>query len=207
MIKFERISPSSSTYIVGVVSDSHIPDRVEQLHPALLGELRQENVQLILHAGDISVGSVLRELETVAPVRAVTGNRDFLLGGTLPMSWQFELFGSQITLTHGHLGARIYWTDKLAYINRGYQFKRYQKRLEHFFPNSRVVVFGHTHHIENCWIGEKLYFNPGSISRGDSQSITPHFGVLKFYEDGKIEATLKPLTGAVIRDKKWELIR
>lgn len=207
MESIEKISPYSSTYIVGVVSDSHIPDRVGQLHPSLLNELKKENVQLILHAGDISIGSVLKELETVAPVRAVTGNRDLLLSRTLPMTRQFEIFGSQVTLTHGHLGAQIYWTDKLTYISRGYQFERYQKRLEKFFPNSRVIVFGHTHHIENRWIGDKLYFNPGSISRGDLQILMPHFGVLKFYEDGKIEAILKLLTGAVIRDKKWELIR
>ena len=207
MESIEKISPPSSTYIVGVVSDSHIPDRVGQLHPSLLNELKRENVQLILHAGDISIGSVLKKLETIAPVRAVTGNRDLLLSKALPMTSQFEIFGSLVTLTHGHLGAQIYWMDKFTYISCGYQFERYQKRLECFFSDSRVIVFGHTHHIENRWIGERLYFNPGSISRGDSQILEPYFGVLKFHEDGKIDATLKPLTGAVIRDKKWELIR
>jgi predicted phosphodiesterase len=70
-----------------------------------------------------------------------------------------------------------------------------------------VIIFGHTHHIENRWIGGKLYFNPGSVSHGDKLIPDPYFGLLKFYDDGRIEACLVPLTGAAIRNKKWELIR
>jgi hypothetical protein len=207
MEPIEKFIPTSNPFIVGVVSDTHIPDRVGELHPSLLIELRSQNVQLILHAGDIAVGSVLKILETIAPVRAVTGNRDLFLSGILPMSRQMEIFGSRITLTHGHLGTRIYWSDKFAYVTRGYLFERYQKRLERYFPESRVIVFGHTHHIENRWIRGKLYFNPGSVSHGDALIPVPHFGLLRFYDDGRIEPSLVPLTGAAIRNKKWELIR
>jgi putative phosphoesterase len=207
MENIEKIIPGSNPYIVGVVSDTHIPDRVVELNPYLLDQLRSQNVQLILHAGDIAVQSVLKTLETVAPVRAVTGNRDIFLSGILPMSLHLEIFGSKITLTHGHLGIKNYWLDKFAHVTKGYVFERYQKRLERSFPESRVIVFGHTHHIENRWIGEKLYFNPGSVSHGDKLIPNPYFGLLKFYDDGRIEACLVPLTGAAIRNKKWELIR
>ena len=53
---------------IGVVSDTHVPDRAVALHPALLSELRRNKVDLILHAGDISTAGVLQELETIAPV-------------------------------------------------------------------------------------------------------------------------------------------
>jgi putative phosphoesterase len=201
----EKIQASTDPFVVGVVSDTHIPDRVEGLHPFLLAELRACSVQLILHAGDISVRKVLTELAMVAPVRAVIGNRDWLLSNELPLSRELEIYGSQVILTHGHLETVLYWKDKYQHITRGYHFERYQKRLLNAFPQARIIVFGHTHHIENRWIDGKLYFNPGSVSHGDAKIPETYFGLLKFYEDGRIEAALTPLAGAVIRNKKWEI--
>src|SRR5438128_10221880 len=56
---------------VGVISDTHIPH-----FPALPQAIWQHfaGVELIIHAGDLSVLSVLSELETIAPVVAVQGN-------------------------------------------------------------------------------------------------------------------------------------
>jgi len=125
----EIILPQSNPFVVGVVSDTHIPDRVKELHPFLLDELKKTHVQLILHAGDISIGSVLTALETIAPVRAVTGNRDILLSRQLPAARRIEIYGSSITLIHGHLGLYIYWKDKINHILQGYSFSRYQKRV------------------------------------------------------------------------------
>src|SRR5436305_14740183 len=56
---------------VGVISDTHIP------HFKKLPEVIWEHfagAELIVHAGDLSVLSVLDELETLAPVVAVQGN-------------------------------------------------------------------------------------------------------------------------------------
>jgi putative phosphoesterase len=207
MEQIEQFIPQSSPFIVGVVSDTHIPDRVGELHPALLAELEDQHVQLILHAGDIAVKSVLSTLATIAPVRAVTGNRDFLLSQDLPMHYEMEIYGARVILSHGHLGTRLYWQDKFSYITRGYVLERYRNRFDHLFKHAKVIVFGHTHHIENQWIDGRLYFNPGSVSHGDSFFPSPYYGVLKFYEDGRIESSLKPLTGAMIRNKKWEKTR
>jgi len=202
---YEKLRPGADPFIVGVVADTHIPDRVDALHPSLLDELRRQGVHLILHAGDISVARVLPELAQIAPVRAVTGNRDFLLKRQLPHTQRLEIFGSKVSLTHGHMGPRIYWQDKLAHYARGYAFERYQQRFDAFFADARVIIFGHTHHPENRWIDGRLYFNPGSASHGDRQLPQPTFGLLKFYEDGRIESSLIPLTGAAIRMKKWEI--
>jgi putative phosphoesterase len=207
MEAFEKIQANSDPFVVGVVSDTHIPDRVGELHPFLLAELRAHSVQLILHGGDISVRKVLTELATVAPVRAVAGNRDWLLCNELPLARGLEIYGTRVVLTHGHMGAAVYWKDKVQHITRGYLFERYQKRLGRAFPQARIILFGHTHHIENRWIGETLYFNPGSVSHGDAKIPATYFGLLKFYEDGRIEPSLIPLSGAVIRNKKWEITR
>ena len=61
---------------LGVISDTHIPDRTPQLNPRVLEVFQQARVTQILHAGDIMVQSVLDELATIAPVQAVCGNRD-----------------------------------------------------------------------------------------------------------------------------------
>jgi putative phosphoesterase len=205
MEEIEKIQAETDPFIVGIVSDTHIPDRVVGLHPFLLSELKACSAQLILHAGDISVSSVLGDLATVAPVLAVGGNRDFLL--KLPRVRRLEIYGSQVVLTHGHMSVATYWKDKYQHITRGYIFERYFRRFEKAFRSARVVVFGHTHHFENRWIGDRLYFNPGSVSHGDSLLPEPGYGILKFYEDGRIEAILTPLTGAVIRNQKWEITR
>jgi phosphoesterase, MJ0936 family len=205
MEELETIQPHTDPFIVGVVSDTHVPDRVNGLHPYLLDELKARSVQLILHGGDISARSVLEQLALVAPVLAVSGNRDLLL--RLPIARRIEIYGSQLVLTHGHISVATYWQDKAQHFVRGYDFERYFTRFESAYPGARVIVFGHTHHPENRWINGRLYFNPGSVSHGDRLLPAPGLGILKFYADGKIEPTLKPLTGAVIRNKKWEITR
>src|SRR6266568_7822789 len=56
---------------IGIISDTHIP------HFKKLPETIWEHfagVELIIHAGNLSVLSVISELETIAPVVAVQGN-------------------------------------------------------------------------------------------------------------------------------------
>jgi putative phosphoesterase len=191
------------TFMIGVISDTHIPDRVHSLHPALLEQLRGHHVDLILHGGDVSIRSVLTTLESVAPVRAVTGNRDFLLARDHPVSRLLKINGVLLALTHGHLTPSIYWRDKIEYVTRGYMFERYQKRLARAFPMAEVIVFGHTHHAENVRMGGKLYFNPGSVSHGDYLDTAPKYGLLRIDKDGRIDAQILPLTGARIEAKEW----
>jgi putative phosphoesterase len=199
----ESLVTEKDPFVIGVVSDTHVPDRVHGLHPALLGELRNYEVDLILHAGDVAVRSVITTLEQVAPVRVVTGNRDLLLINEYPVSLTLTIHQTVLTLTHGHLDPATYWGDKFAYITRGYNFSRYQKRLARAFPASRVIVYGHTHHAENVWIGGQLFFNPGSVNHGDYLDLEPKFGLLKIHKDGRIDALIYPLKGALIDAKEW----
>lgn len=60
--------------LIGLISDTHIPDHVKEL-PAQLEEAFH-GVDLILHAGDIYIVSVLEELEHLAPVLAAEGDDD-----------------------------------------------------------------------------------------------------------------------------------
>lgn len=56
---------------IGVISDTHVP-HFRRL-PASVW-VHFADVEVIIHAGDLSVLSILSELETIAPVVAVQGN-------------------------------------------------------------------------------------------------------------------------------------
>ena len=65
---------TSTVKTVGVISDTHVPTRARHL-PRRVFQVFEE-VELILHAGDLVELSVVRELEKLAPVLAVHGNMD-----------------------------------------------------------------------------------------------------------------------------------
>ncbi len=59
---------------IGLLSDTHIPETIETMPVEIAKVFR--NVDLILHAGDIYVPSVLNHLELIAPVLAAMGDDD-----------------------------------------------------------------------------------------------------------------------------------
>ena len=61
---------NSAMTIVGLISDTH-----GRLHEQAYAALA--DCDFIIHAGDIGNPSVLRELQTIAPVSAVLGNNDY----------------------------------------------------------------------------------------------------------------------------------
>lgn len=136
---------------VGLLSDTHIPEAA----PGLPKKLRRvfDGVDLILHAGDIYVPSVLDDLERMAPVLAARGDDD--VGAMLADSrvkWKhvLEIEGKTIWLIH--------------YVPYPYPVMSW--RSEDIVGKGQkspdVVVFGHDH----CTIVEKrggvLLVNPGS---------------------------------------------
>ena len=69
-----RLRESGVTKTVGLVSDTHIPVRAREL-PRKVFEVF-DNVEFMIHAGDLVDLSVIDELEQLAPVLAVYGNMD-----------------------------------------------------------------------------------------------------------------------------------
>ncbi len=190
------MQPAHRCLTIGVVADTHVPDRINALHPALLASLKAAGVERILHAGDACTNRVPAELAQVAPVSLVRGNRDWTMTPLPPDSLSLDLFGNRLVLAHGHGSFFTYWYDKFQYIRHGYVFERYQRRLLRGWPQANVFVFGHTHHAEIRWIDGRLYFNPGSASFGLASIQAPmSFGLLRAYPDGRIEAEICPLDG------------
>ncbi len=195
---------SSNPITIGVIADTHIPDRVNSLHPNLMHELQESKVDYIFHAGDLSHRKVLEELETLAPVFAVRGNRDFLIRPKLPLIRILIINGVRILLTHGHLSPAVYWSDKISNILHGYELKRYMRRLPRVDSRAQIFVFGHTHMAENTQINEKIFFNPDGSSVGSPPKYLLSFGILQIKSDGNVERKIIPLTGAVVKFGRWE---
>jgi uncharacterized protein len=105
-----------------------------------------DRADVILHAGDLVAASVLRELESFAPVEAVFGNMDEpALQTELPERRVVEVEDLRIGLVHIP-GARA----------------GREERLVSWFPGCDAVVYGHTHlpqleRHRGVWI-----LNPGS---------------------------------------------
>ncbi len=189
---------------VGVVSDTHIPDRVNELHPGLIAALRAEAVDAIFHLGDICIPAVVTTLQEVAPVYAIRGNRDLLYPGRFPAVLRLEINGVQTTLAHGQGSVKDYVLDKWHYLWEGYQFERYEKVLLRLAPETGVVVFGHTHRPEVRWKQERLFFNPGAVTNPDWGKLRPTFGVLWYHSDGCVEGKIIPLNGAHLKNRRWK---
>lgn len=152
-------------FTLGVIADTHIPDRTNTLPQQALDIFNGAQVQAILHAGDISVPRVLRCLEEIAPVHAIRGNTDLLFIGRLPWIRVIAFEEVSIGMSHGHGTWLNYIPDRVQYTFRGpKKFSYYEALAQKQLPETKVVVLGHTHVPANYWLEEQLIFNPGSPS-------------------------------------------
>lgn len=131
---------------IGVISDTHIPKSAKKIPDTVFSIFN--DVELIIHAGDIVEESAIQQLQAIAPVVAVHGNRDSdQLKAMLPETRILELQGFRIGIFHGH-------GDKGTTL----------QRMPDFFKGISLdcIIFGHSHIPFNQRINGTLYFNPGS---------------------------------------------
>ena len=131
--------------LIGLISDTHIPDRARILPQKVLEAF--SNVELILHAGDLTSPKVMDELEEIAPVMAVQGNMDRANGIDLPKAKVIEAEGLKIGVIHGEVYPRA-GSDQLLYL---------AKEL-----NVNILVSGHSHQPKIEQKEGILLLNPGS---------------------------------------------
>src|SRR5512142_1068996 len=129
---------------IGVISDTHVPDRAPDLKPWIIPLFRLHNVEAILHGGDVCIPAVLEELEKVAPVYAVRGNRDIWRLRHLPRTQTLSVGGVKVGLSHGHGHWWNYLLDKAYTLLFGLHTDRNLRYVFRDFPDAQIVVFGHT---------------------------------------------------------------
>lgn len=188
---------------IGVISDTHIPDRVRALHPDILPIFKKKGVDLIIHAGDITCPDVIRQLEQIAPVQAVMGNRDWWRFKNLPAQKVIEFKGVKILITHGHGHFFSYLWDKFPYWILGYRFERFVKKFTQLEQDFDVVIFGHSHRPENRWVSGRLYFNPGSAYDPLRNHCGPTIGVIEIREGKKFDSEIIHLKILGRKHGKW----
>lgn len=130
---------------VGVVSDTHAPRFWKQMPPTVAAELA--GVDVILHAGDVCVPSVLDELAALAPLHVVAGNNDGpdVTAWGAPEVLEIELDGVRVAMIH----------DSGPKQGRA-------ARMRRLFPEADLVVFGHSHIPWDTEQDGQRLFNPGS---------------------------------------------
>jgi putative phosphoesterase len=130
---------------VVVLSDTHAPRFWKRCPPAVAGHL--DGADLILHAGDVCVPSVLDELAAFAPVRVVLGNNDGseVAAWGAPETLELHLDGLRVGMIHdaGPKDGRL-------------------RRMRRRFPRADLVIFGHSHIPLDVADEDVRILNPGS---------------------------------------------
>lgn len=149
---------------IGILADTHI--RKGKSLPRCIWD-KLEDVDAILHAGDLVTENVLEELAILAPVTAVKGNCDWLIE-ELPSKIITKLGRIRVGLTHGYLG----------------KGNSTQQRAYNTFAEEQVdiIIFGHSHIPFKSFMDGVLMFNPGSPTEKRGQ---PYYslGIMTVEED------------------------
>jgi len=130
---------------LAIISDTHMPRGQRAIPAACLRRCREADH--ILHAGDLTDLSVLRQLQSLGPpVHAICGNVDNAAArAVLPGRLELALDGVRVGMVHipGPAEGRL-------------------SRLRAAFPACQAVIFGHTHMPEHREHEGFQIFNPGS---------------------------------------------
>ena len=157
-----EMSTVKAAKTVGLISDTHVPVRAKCI-PKMVFKVF-ENVDFIVHAGDLVQLAVIDELEQLAPVLAVHGNMDGPeVSGALPKLNSLKLSDWKIGVMHDP--STMFGMGKMREIARQNGFN--------------VFVYGHTHNSSIKWEGKTLYINPGSPTNPTSFISRPSVGLLK----------------------------
>ncbi len=158
---------------IGVISDTHIPDRAQKIPKIVLDDFK--GADLILHAGDLVCLEILDVLKGISKeVRAVWGNMDPpQVREKLPEKQIIPAENLRIGLIHGN----------------GAPFKLIEQ-VSNAFKNEKpdIIVFGHAHYPVNEKKHNILFFNPGSSTDKIFSTINS-YGILEI-DKNKIEAKI-----------------
>ena len=183
----ERLAPPGEVRAcLGLISDTHVPDRLAALPPALFEALA--GVDLLLHAGDVGELSVLDELSRIAPVGAVHGNDDTAEAQReLPYQQVVAFGGTRLLLCHSHDPDRAREMANRAGDELGRKLDRWAAFAAG--PAAGVFVFGHIHIPLAHRHAGVLLVNPGAIAspNGTTRQRVRTVALLYLMADGRID--------------------
>ena len=181
------IKTDKNELLIGLLSDTHIPDRTIKFPEDVINDFKKRNVDYVFHLGDFSsIGAYQKLIDEFGndKVIAVRGNMDFdqELKTKLPERLEFEILGHKVLMLHGMGGPNMI-------------IRRLIKKLDLLNSDYDIVIFGHTHRPENEIKEGLLFFNPGTTTPIDNKfTVVSSYGYLKISRD-KIEPEI------IYRDK------
>jgi putative phosphoesterase len=145
---------------IGLIADTHIPEACERLPEAVFQAFR--DVDLVMHAGDVYVNSVIDELAAIAPVLVAIGN------GDEGSEYHRHRLEPDARVRETHLleveGVRVGLAHELPTPDEtpGQAFVNAMER--HFGGPVDILVQGHSHVEGTKRFGATLVVNPGSAT-------------------------------------------
>ena len=168
-LSFHETPVTKAVKTIGLISDTHVPVRAKCIPKNVFKIF--ENVDFIVHAGDLVELAVVDELEQLAPVLAVHGNMDGPdVSGALPKLNSLRVSEWKIGVMHDP--STLFGMGKMRELAKQNGFD--------------VFVFGHTHNSSIKWEGKRLYVNPGSPTNPTSFINKPSVGLLKITREGLV---------------------
>ncbi len=136
---------------IGLISDTHDNFKTIEAPVKIFGEKR---IGYVIHAGDITTPEAVEAFSGLKMI-GVLGNNDVDKKG---LENAFEKIGGEL---RGEL-CEIEEDDLLIGVYHGTNFKKRDALIQSGKYN--VVVYGHTHKIDNKVVGKTIVINPGTAN-------------------------------------------
>ncbi|NVM18184.1 MAG: metallophosphoesterase [Candidatus Lokiarchaeota archaeon] len=173
------IKSDKEEILIGLLSDTHVPQRTDDVPDVVIDDFKNRNVDYVFHMGDFTSYGVYKKLiDTFGrdKVVAVRGNMDFDsdLKQNLPEKLEFKIYNFNVLMLHGMGGPNII-------------IKRLIKKLDLLNSDYDIVIFGHTHRPVNEKQNGILFFNPGTTTPIDNRfTVVSSYGYLRISNE-KVE--------------------
>ena len=144
---------------IGLIADTHMPGSLQELWPQAMTAF--ENVDCILHAGDLHSIDIVDQLSMLAPTYVSRGNGDSgLVDDRIRDVWLLEFAGVTIGMIHRLPSPARKSSDEIIdYLS------------QHFDRIPQVLIYGHTHLEGVHQVADLLVINPGSPTLPRNQSL------------------------------------
>jgi len=187
---------------ISLISDTHILHEAKALPPQVKEVFR--GVDLILHAGDIYLSSVLDELEEIAPVLAARGDDDLSsVNGRVKEKHVLDFEGFSLWLIHifpyfslHSLHSSSYSSSRalhsFLYSSSASSDQELEEALREIVEREAVpdiLVFGDTHRALLRRVEGFLFINPGSATLPGYKPGLGSVAILTI-SPGKVEADI-----------------
>jgi hypothetical protein len=136
---------------IGLISDTHDNFKTIESAVRIFGEKR---IEYVIHAGDITTPEAVEAFAGLKMI-GVLGNNDLDKKG---LTSAFEKIGGEL---RGEI-CEIEENDLIIGVYHGTDFRKRDALIQSGKYN--VVVYGHTHKIENKIVGKTIVINPGTAN-------------------------------------------